>query len=1245
VVVPSVSLVLVHEVRAMSCRIFHRFGCFLGIAVVTTAAHGSPPPLQVSRKAGQPRHWHAGQTVSKESSVNVRNGNLVSVIPVCQGMTGTGPAIEFTIYANHLSTVSGITIPNPTSGINLGTCFTHTYKTQLVFASPTVTQLLEDDGTFFNFTWNSGAGTWNPPAGYTQTLVQQGAEWRVTYKDQSYRRYSDVGRLLAVGDASGNETAVTYQTVGPDTRILNVTSAAGNRKIEFIYSLQTGRLESIKAPRDAGTPPTYRYWSFYYDANGWLERVDDPMDYESGDPNDYYVKFTFDSAGRIKKVSDANGFFSEVVYDLNGLVASVKDPAPFTSQVQSFAYEPDAQQPAFNRTYADRRGGQTTYKFYTNDNNLIELKDPLNHTNSWAYNATHDKTSYTNALGKTWYYTWDSKANRLTETNPIGQMTAWTFNSLNQLTSITPPLNNMGGTDPDKKVEFFYTDTINPTKLTAIHEPSTPPGGPPAITTMTHYGAVGDHPEWKGLRKELVDPNGVSTRFTYDAYGQPDTMEEGPITSSGGPVAENYDYNAACWATGGGGGFGGGAVAYNANALVINQSECFFLSGPPAVPLWPAFPATCTNPDDTLDFRTTAGSWAYDTAGRLTSVNFTLKDSSVVPNETSIRNRTYAYDSLDRPTQVILTSDEPTWDAPGSPDVVRTFEYYPNWVHGTDDFTGPDGQLVEVDLDLARRITSLTRSGNTISYGYDNASRLTSIDYPNATQVLYQYDDADRVTQIHHTIVAGQTILKLDYVYKSDGLVSTITEYDNIGYLATTTFNYDNRNRLTRELRSGSNPYDVSYTYDAGSNRLTKVDGVNGLTTYYTYDIADQSYYGSRNNRLMWYEIRNSVNQVVETVWYGYHKGGHVQQIVRKPSSGTTYYRTFFLYDRAGRLWIAVKDQWTNTGTGPTSCTRTWAREFRYDTGRARYLARSRDPANLSPTGTATWTDYNGSNVHQDYNINKTTGVVTEVLRHVPGKWQEEVSSGSDTYFHGDVIGTTRRLTNGQGSVGRRTVYTAFGELVFADGQLGSRYGYGGEWGYEGDAIGAGTNSLWGNPTDGLALLHVGERYYDPSTGRFIMRDPAGLQGGANTYTYANNTPTIAADPKGEIAWFAVIIIAALIVDATADYAWAPDPQVTSDQIAAVNRAHEKTKVINVACVVVGALIPGGKAFTPDQQALIELAKGAQRTGVTRREAATLLRWGREYNVRPLHSHTQVPNHWVGGPHIRIGPVNHIPVQ
>jgi RHS repeat-associated protein len=47
------------------------------------------------------------------------------------------------------------------------------------------------------------------------------------------------------------------------------------------------------------------------------------------------------------------------------------------------------------------------------------------------------------------------------------------------------------------------------------------------------------------------------------------------------------------------------------------------------------------------------------------------------------------------------------------------------------------------------------------------------------------------------------------------------------------------------------------------------------------------------------------------------------------------------------------------------------------------------------------------------------------------------------------------------------------------------------------------------------SLLYYGYRFYNPSTGRWLSRDPIGERGGANLYGFVNNNPIYWVDPLG----------------------------------------------------------------------------------------------------------------------------------
>ena len=97
---------------------------------------------------------------------------------------------------------------------------------------------------------------------------------------------------------------------------------------------------------------------------------------------------------------------------------------------------------------------------------------------------------------------------------------------------------------------------------------------------------------------------------------------------------------------------------------------------------------------------------------------------------------------------------------------------------------------------------------------------------------------------------------------------------------------------------------------------------------------------------------------------------------------------------------------------------------------------------------------------------------------------QLDASTGNivESYMF-DAFGT--RATNGSDTAAMNDPYS----------------GFGGSQGYYQDAE--------------TGLLLLGHRYYDPSTGRFLNRDPISYNGGVNLYEYVNNSPAMDQDPSG----------------------------------------------------------------------------------------------------------------------------------
>jgi len=403
-------------------------------------------------------------------------------------------------------------------------------------------------------------------------------------------------------------------------------------------------------------------------------------------------------------------------------------------------------------------------------------------------------------------------------------------------------------------------------------------------------------------------------------------------------------------------------------------------------------------------------------------------------------------------------------------------------------------------------------------FDYYDDGMLERVSYANGTAVVYWYDDANRVIRINHLNGLGVSQFRLTYWYDgTNGPAPTrIDDYELDLRVASTYLDYDDRGRLIEENRTvSSSDYHLRYEYDQGGNRTRKTDLLNDTEVRYEYDINDVPTYDTANNRLTKYELYDSPGPgetLVSTTYYYYNDSGNPWRIVTEtedPEPGQPRFSaTFFKYAVNGQaVSYAVGETWNNEGSGITDYTRTYAREFRYDGGRQRYMDAPLNTETLeSGTSARYWSDYDGDQNYGDFRILAGQAWYLRAfeagMAHVSAPWSGDPDVA---YYHTDQIGTTRYLTDDAGAVIEPAVYTAFGERVSGTAQ---RYGYAGAWGYQ-------SYRMDESPDVTLPYLHVGARYYDPATGRFLQRDPIGIAGGLNVYEYVFNRPNISVDPSG----------------------------------------------------------------------------------------------------------------------------------
>ena len=110
--------------------------------------------------------------------------------------------------------------------------------------------------------------------------------------------------------------------------------------------------------------------------------------------------------------------------------------------------------------------------------------------------------------------------------------------------------------------------------------------------------------------------------------------------------------------------------------------------------------------------------------------------------------------------------------------------------------------------------------------------------------------------------------------------------------------------------------------------------------------------------------------------------------------------------------------------------------------------------------------------------------------------------SGDETIllYHSGELGNTLALTDESGWVIDTYAYTPYGEVSDHEGETDTPYLFNGGFGvrHEGDGI-----------------YHMKARYYSTRMKRFLSRDPLGLDGGHNLYTFAKANPVTFIDPFG----------------------------------------------------------------------------------------------------------------------------------
>jgi RHS repeat-associated protein len=358
------------------------------------------------------------------------------------------------------------------------------------------------------------------------------------------------------------------------------------------------------------------------------------------------------------------------------------------------------------------------------------------------------------------------------------------------------------------------------------------------------------------------------------------------------------------------------------------------------------------------------------------------------------------------------------------------------------------------NYDTIKRLSSLTDIyGNSISYGYDKNGNLTTLTYPDGKIVTYEYDKADRLTKVKDWLNNVTT-----YGYDSIGNVVKTSYPDG----SVITYHYDEAYRLKSIVDMNS---------ECALNALFKyeLDPLGNRKTISFYQPMNSipgqpnvSYSYEKDNRLL----------TAGSTTFSYDDNGNL--IKKTSGSDATEYAWSYRDMLSGMVHGGDVYSYFYDGLG--------SRIARIENSvETRYVV---TPGLLSTI------------------LAETTagGEITDYYVYGFGLISKVTSSGESYYYHYDGIGSTVGMSDFSGNVVNRYAYDAFGKVLNQEETIPNPFKYVGQFGVM---------------DEGNGLLYMRARYYDPEIGRFINKDPIGLLGGLNMYSYVANNPVSWIDPEG----------------------------------------------------------------------------------------------------------------------------------